>query len=78
MARITGTLREDQYTFLIISRSVPLGMRMFQTKLVDKIKIHILYSIHCIENLAVYEIMWKNFVELDWPWMTIWRMLIAC
>jgi len=27
MTRITGTLHEDQYTFLIISRSVPVRMR---------------------------------------------------
>jgi len=23
------------------------------------------------ENQAVYEIMWKNLLELDWPQMTI-------
>ena len=27
---------------------------------------------------AIYEIMWKNTVELDRPQMTIWRMRIAC
>jgi len=30
------------------------------------------------ENRAVYEIMWKNIVELDRPQMTIWRIRIAC
>ena len=30
------------------------------------------------ENCAVYEIMWKNIVELDRPQMTIWHMGIAC
>jgi hypothetical protein len=30
------------------------------------------------ENHAVYEIMWKNFVERGRPQMTIWRMRIAC
>jgi hypothetical protein len=35
---------------------------MFQTNFVQKIKIHILYSIICfIENRAVYEIMWKKY-----------------
>ena len=29
------------------------------------------------ENRAVYEIIWKNFVERGRPQMTIWRMLIA-
>jgi hypothetical protein len=30
------------------------------------------------ENVAVYEILWKNIVEPDRPQMTIWRMCIAC
>jgi len=30
------------------------------------------------ENPAVYEIMWKNTVELDRPPMTIRHMHIAC
>jgi hypothetical protein len=29
------------------------------------------------ENCAVYEIRWKNIVELGTPRMTIWRMRIA-
>jgi hypothetical protein len=30
------------------------------------------------QNRAVYEIMWKNFVEPGRPQMTVWRMRIAC
>jgi hypothetical protein len=30
------------------------------------------------EKRAVYEIMWKNIVELDRPRLTVWRMRIAC
>ena len=30
------------------------------------------------ENQAVYEIMWKNIVELGRPQMKIWHMHIAC
>jgi len=30
------------------------------------------------ENRAVYEIMWKNITEPNWPKMTTWRMCIAC
>jgi hypothetical protein len=37
---------------------------MFQTKVVEKIKTHILYLVTLLENRDVYEIMWKNFVEL--------------
>ena len=37
---------------------------MFQTKVVEKIKTHILWSVTFFsENRAVYEIMWKNIVE---------------
>jgi hypothetical protein len=38
---------------------------MFQTKVIEKIKIHILFSLTFPENPAVYEIMWKNMVEPD-------------
>jgi len=30
------------------------------------------------ENRAVDEMMWKKFVELGLPQMTIWRMRIVC
>jgi len=52
---------------------------MFQTKVVQKIKTHILCSvIFFFENRAVYEIMWKNVVEWGRLQMTIWRMRVAC
>jgi len=51
---------------------------MFQTKVVEKIETHILYSITPPpESHAVHEIMWKN-VALSGPQMTIWRMRIGC
>ena len=34
---------------------------MFQTKVVEKIKTHILYSIFFYENDAVREILWKKY-----------------
>jgi hypothetical protein len=36
---------------------------MFQTSDVEKIKTRILCSVSFPENLAVYDIMWKNMVE---------------
>jgi hypothetical protein len=30
------------------------------------------------DNRAVYEITWKNIVEVGVPLTTIWRMRIAC
>jgi hypothetical protein len=51
---------------------------MFQTKVVEKFKTHILCSVTFSENRTVYEIMWKNFVERGRPQMTTWRMRIIC
>ena len=51
---------------------------MFQTKVVEKIKTHIMCPLTFFENRAVYEIMWKNIVEWGRPQLTIWRMRIAC
>ena len=55
-----------------------LEWEMFQTKVVQEIKTHILCSlIFFPENRAVYEIMWKNNVERGRPQMAIWRRRIA-
>jgi hypothetical protein len=44
---------------------------MFQTKVVEKIKTHILFAtIFFFSGIrAVYEIMWKNMVQPDKPLM---------
>jgi len=48
-------------------------------KFVQETKTHFMFNkVFFSENRAVYEIMWKNVVELDRPQMTIRRMLIAC
>jgi hypothetical protein len=44
---------------------------MFQTKVVEKVKKHILYSIPFSEHGTVYEIMWKNKAQPDRLQMTI-------
>jgi len=43
-------------------------------------KTHFMFNnlVYFLENSAVYEIMWKNVVELGRPQMIIWRMRIAC
>jgi len=52
---------------------------MFRTKVVDKIKTHILFSVtFFFENRAVYKEMWISNVERGRPQMTIWHMRIAC
>jgi hypothetical protein len=45
-----------------------LEWKMFQTRVVEKIKTHILFPITFFsENRAVYEIMWKNIVQPGRP-----------
>jgi len=52
---------------------------MFQTKFVDKIKKHISCSIiFFLKNPAIFEIMWKNTVQLGRPQMTIWHTCFSC
>ena len=51
---------------------------MFQTKVVEKIKTHVLRSITFFENRAVYETMRKNFAQSGRPQTKIRRRRIAC
>ena len=51
---------------------------MFHTKVVEKVKTHILCSITFFENRAVYEIMWKYTVERGRPQMTIRKVRSGC
>jgi hypothetical protein len=55
-----------------------LEWEMFRTKVVEKIKTHVLCSITFVENRVVYEIMWKNILEPEKPRVIIWLMRIAC
>jgi len=49
---------------------------MFLTKVVQKIKSHILFSVTFL-NLATDEVMWKNTVEPNRSQMTVWSMRFA-
>ena len=46
---------------------------MFHTKVVEKIKTHILCSVtfFILENRAFYEIMWENIVERGGPQIAV-------
>jgi len=53
-------------------------MRNVWIKVIKKIKTYfIVNSFFLFENLAFYEVMWKNIVERGRPHMTIWRMHTA-
>jgi hypothetical protein len=51
---------------------------MVQINVSEKIKTHTLYSTTFFNNLAFYEIMWKNIVQSDRLQITMWCMRIAC
>ena len=48
---------------------------VFQTKVVEKIKTHVLCSVYIYiyisENAAFYGTVWKNTIEADRPQMTV-------
>jgi hypothetical protein len=68
------------YSHVNISRNFCSSWNFFQTKVVEKMKTHILWSVtfYFPENRAVCEIIWKIKVEPDRPQMTIWLRRIAC
>jgi len=56
-----------------------LEREMFQTKVVEKIKTHILCSVTVfLKSCRLWDNVRKSIVEPGRPQMTIWRMLIAC
>ena len=75
LTRITGTLHEELCAFVSVCRSVRLRLRNSSDKICRKNQTHTLYF---SENRAVYEIMWKNIVQPEWPQITFWCMRYAC
>jgi len=82
VTRITGISHADQYPFLIVSRSILLKRKTFQTEVVEKTETDIVCSktfyFFFFENRDLYEVIWINIVEPDMLQMTIWGMRIAC
>jgi hypothetical protein len=80
LTRIAGTLHEDQYTFLIIPHSLLLRMRNVSDKSCRQNQnTHFTFNnVFFKRNRAIYEIMYKNTVELSRPQMKTQCMHIAC
>ena len=79
LTSITRTLYEDQYAFWSHLSQFFLEWEMVQTKVVEKIKIHILCLIFFFfENRADYEIMCKYTVVPERPRITKRRMRTTC
>ena len=77
MTRITATLRDEQYTFMIIFHSVLLRMKNVSGKSCrENQNTHFVFGnfFPPPENSAVYERTWKNIVEPNTSQMTIRRM----
>jgi len=51
---------------------------MFQIKVAEEIKTHILCSATLYKNCTFYEIMWKNIVQPGRLQMIQWYIRIAC
>jgi len=67
-----GTLREDRYILLNISRSVLLTMRNVTDKIcTENQNTHFVFSNFFLGNHDMYEVMWKNTVQRGRPQMTI-------
>jgi hypothetical protein len=72
LTTITGTLREDLCTFIIITRSILLRIRNILEEICRESQdTHIMFNNFFFENRAFYEIMWKIMVEPVRPQMTI-------
>ena len=74
-----GVLHEDQYAFFITSRSDLLRIGNVSNKSCrENQNTHLVRSITFFENRVVYEIVWKNVLELGRPQTKIWRRRITC
>ena len=67
MTNITGSLHNDQHTFMIISRWILLRMRNVSDKSCRENQNTIYVQWLLSEYSAVYEIMWKNMIQPDTP-----------
>jgi hypothetical protein len=77
--RISGTLHEEHYTFLIISCLFLLRIRNVSDKRCrDNQSTHFTFNNYFFQNRALCDIMWQNFVEAGRPQTKIWRMFITC
>ena len=73
---ITGTLREEKYTLLILSHSFILRTRNILEKFIEKIKTNFMFRDVFFENHVFREIMSKNIVESDRALIPMWSMRI--
>ena len=67
-----GTLHECLCAFMMISRWILLIMTIFSDKsCTGKQNAYFIFNYFSPENLAVFELMWKNMVQPDRPQLKI-------
>jgi len=72
LTRKAGSLHEDQYTFMVISRLVFLRMRNISDKICrENENTYFTFDNSFFLKSSVYEIMCKNIVQPVCPQMTI-------
>jgi hypothetical protein len=72
---MTGTLHEDQYTFMIIYHRILLRKETLSDKTCrENQNTYFIFNNILSENRAVYQTMWNNTVQPDSPQMTIHRV----
>jgi hypothetical protein len=72
MTRITSTLNEGLYTFVIITPTMVLKMRNISGKVLRKSKHRSCVQYFFFVNRTVYEIMWDNTIQPDRPHIKIY------
>jgi hypothetical protein len=63
---------------MIISRSDLRRRSVADKSCKDNQNTHFIFKNFVLEIRAIYEKMWKNFIELGMPQIKIWHMNIAC
>ena len=77
MGRIIGTLHEEQFTVVIVSRSLLIVMRNCPDKICgENQNTHFVFNDFFPENHALYKIMWKTIVSRT-SHRQRWRMRVA-
>jgi hypothetical protein len=78
LKRIMFIFHDDQYTFWSYLAQFFSEREMFQTE-VDRWNqnSHCIFNNFFFQNCVIYDVMWKNIVELHRPQMTIWHMHIV-
>jgi hypothetical protein len=79
LTRLTYTVPEDQYIFMIISRSVLLRISNVSDKICGENQNtrFVFSNFFFSDNRVVYVIIWKSIVERGRPQTTTWRMRFA-